>query len=229
MNKRPFAMRMLVAATTSLTLIATLTVSVPGANATPRQSVQLTPAQLRARLLTLAELPDYYPYQAALQDDPSGSDKPTCMNTLDGMDSPTAPASATQAQAAFAQSIKAGPWILETLRSYPGQGAVRAFDTATQTLAGCHTFTINWSSGYQPSIETVTTHGSARIGNQSWTATISVVLAVAGYGVPPQYVVQYFIRIGDSTLDLELDQLNTPPTVPDYKWLAAIAAGRLAS
>jgi len=41
--------------------------------------------------------------------------------------------------------------------------------------------------------------------------------------------VQYFIRIGDSTLDLELDQLNTPPTVPDYKWLAAVAAGRLAS
>jgi hypothetical protein len=229
MNKSPFAMRMLVAATTSLTLIATLAVSVPGANASPRQSAQLTPAQLSARLLTLGELPSYYPYQAAPQDDPTGSDKPACMNTLDGMDSPAAPAPATQAQAAFAQSKKGGPWILETLRSYPGQGAVRAFDTATQTLAGCHTFTINWSSGYQRSIETVTTHGPARIGNQSWTATISAVLATAGYGVPPQYAVQYFIRIGDSTLNLELDQVNTPPTVPEYKWLAAIAAGKLAS
>jgi hypothetical protein len=214
--------------TACLTLIMAVAVSTPAATAAPRQSRQLTPAQLRARLITLGQLPrGSQPYQVAFNDLPNQSNKPACLNTLNAMDSPTAPPSVTQAQAAFAESKAVGPWILETLRSYPGQGAVRAFNSATATLAGCRTFTLNWSTPQEPSVETVAPHGSVGVGNQSWTATITVAYAVTGYGIT-QYVVQYFIRIGDSILNLEVNQSTSPMTVAQYKSLATTAAGRLA-
>jgi hypothetical protein len=218
----------LMAAVACLTLPAAVAVSAPGASAAPRQSGQLTPAQLRSRLITLGQLPrGTQPYQVAFNDLPNESNKPACLNTLNAMDSPTAPRSVTQAQAAFTESEAEGPWILETLRSYPGQGAVRAFSTDTATLAGCRTFTLNWSTPQQPSIETVDPHGSLGVGNQSWTATITVAYAVTGYGIT-QYVVQYFIRVGDSILNLEINQSISPMTIAQYKSLATTAVSRLA-
>jgi hypothetical protein len=221
--------RALMATAACLTLIATVAVSTPGATAAPQQQPrQLTPAQLRARLLTLAQLTKgSQHYQAAFNDDPTESNEPACLNTLDGMDSPVAPRSVKQGQAGFVEDSLSGPWILETLRSYPGQGAARAFDAATKTLAGCQMFTLNWPTPHQPSNETVTPQGPAGVGNQSWTATIVVAYQRPGYGIT-HYGAQYFIRIGDSTLNLEIDQIGIPMTVAQFKSLAVTAAKRLA-
>jgi hypothetical protein len=219
--------RALLVAVASFALTTMAAVSAPGATAAPRQPRQLTPAQLRARLLTLAQLPKgTQPYQVTF-DDPTSSNKPACLNTLDGMDSPKAPPSSTQAQAGFVTQSQTGPWILETLRSYPGQGAIGAFNADTATLAGCQTFTLNWPTPVQPSVEYVTTHGPVGAGNQSWTATITVVPQEPGYGIP-EYDVQYFIRVGDSTLNLEITWAYGPLTVAQYKPLAVAAAERLA-
>jgi hypothetical protein len=199
-----------------ITVAAALTLSASGATAASRNPSQLPAGQLRARLLSTGDLPyGYFNYPLTTLD-PTGSSRPACISTLDGLDSPVPPRGVTEASASFAQS-SAGPWILETLRSYPGQGAAQTFSSATATLAGCRTFTLSWTSPPEIATETLQPRGSAHLGNQSWSAALLVTTSIP---VAESMVV---VRDGGSTMLLEVASPVTVP-LPTFAQVVAIAA-----
>jgi len=133
-------------------------------------SAQLTAAQLKARLLTQADLAGYAPTSPP-GNFPSYSDKPACIGTLNDLSSASAPSAAvTQATAVFTAGPD-GPWVEEVARSYPGQGAAQAFAAAVKTLAGCGTFTLGRTAA--AGTESVRPLGSVNLGRQSWSAAIA--------------------------------------------------------
>lgn len=204
----------IVAAALVLSVIAALP-----ARAAPRG--QFTAAQLRARLLRIADLPGWGNYRF-VPNFPVWSNRQACLNAVDGLDSTNPPRGATEAQAAFAQSV-AGPWILQTLRSYPGQGAAQAFNSATATLAGCPVFYLSWNTPPEAATEIIQPRGPVRLGNQSWSASIAVLSTIS------QAETLIFVRVGSSTM---LVELVTPdglpmPTFAQASAIAARAAGKL--
>ena len=142
---------------------------------------------------------------------------PACISTFDGLDNPTPPQGVTEAQRAFRQSL-AGPWLLETLRSYPGRGAARTFSKVTSTLAGCGRFTVIWLSPSSSDTESFHRNGRVRLGNSSWWASISV---IGSYSTDEA---MFFVRVGRSTMLLEESaQHDFPPLMP-FSQIRAIAA-----
>ena len=207
-------------ASAALACVALAAALPPGAGAAaapPRPSRQLTSGQLTRRLLTHYELPSGYHAYGWKPNDPTESDHPACISTFDGLDNPTPPQGVTQAQRAFRQSL-AGPWLLETLRSYPGQGAARTFSKVTRSLAGCGRFTLIWLSPPSSGTEMFHRNGRVRLGNSSWWASISVV------GSYPTDGAMFFVRVGSSTMLLEeTAQHDFPPLMP-FSQIRAIAA-----
>jgi hypothetical protein len=192
-----------------------------GASAAARSPHQLTTGQLKARLLSLGNLPSGYVTYPHQTDYPVYSNHPACMNTLDGLDSPAAPRGVTEASASYALST-AGPWIFETLRSYPGQGAAQAFNSATATLGGCRSFSLSWNNPPEAATETVQPRGSVRLGNQSWSAAIGVITSIPVTGT------MILVRTGSSTMLLEVYSSVTLPTPAQIVAMAARATSKLA-
>jgi hypothetical protein len=204
------------ALTSTLALAATLALT---ANATPRG--QYTTAQLRARLLVSADLPGWQNYQF-VPDFPNGSNRPACLNAIDGLDSANAPRGVTEAQAAFAQSAS-GPWILQTLRSYPGNASANAVSAATATLSGCRSFALYWNGPPEVATETIQPMGSVHLGNQSWAAEIAVNSVISDSET------LILVRVGNSTMLLEVaTAAGVPmPTFAQAKTIAARAVSNL--
>jgi hypothetical protein len=200
--------------------VAVLALSASGASAAAHNPYQLTPGQLKARLLATDNLPRGYVTYPHATSYPTYSNRPACMNTLDGLDNAVPPPGVTEASASFAMSAS-GPWIFETLRSYPGQGAVRAFNSATATLAGCRTFLLSWNNPPEIATETVQPRGSVRLGNQSWSAAIGVITTIPVTGT------MIVVRAGSSTVLLEVYSSVWLPTSAQIVAIAARATSKL--
>ncbi len=198
----------IVAAALVLTSIAALP-----ARAAPRG--QFTTAQLSARVLRTADLPGWRNYRF-VPNFPVWSSRPACLNAINGLDSVHPPRGVTEAQAAFAQSLS-GPWILQTLRSYPGQGAARAFNSATAALAGCPVFYVSWNSPPESATEIIQPRGAVHLGNQSWSAAIAVLSSIS------QAETLILVRVGSSTMLLEIAAPDGVP-MPTFAQATAIAA-----
>lgn len=181
---------------------------------------QLTTAELKSRLLTVSDLPGgYQPYQLT-NNDPSSSDKPACLSTLNGLTFPPPSTTVTEASAAFAAS-QTGPWVLEVLRSYPGQGAAQAFGTAKTVLSGCHTFSIAWSSPQETATESVTPAAAPALGNQAWAATVDV------QGSLPVAEELILVQAGSSLLALQVASAIGLPPASQVTGMATAAAAKL--
>jgi hypothetical protein len=183
---------------------------------------QLTNADLQDRLLLVTDLPSgYRPYRAST-DFPDRSDKPACITTLDSLTSPSPPAATvTEANVAFAAS-QTGPWVEEVLRSYPGQGASQAFTSTKVTLAGCHTFSLAWSAPAEAATESVTPAPSPSLGDQSWSASITV------HGSVPVTERLVLVQAGSSLLALQVASAIGLPSDAQINAIAARAMTRLA-
>ena len=199
---------------------AMLALSASGASAAAQNPHQLTTGQLKARLLAIGNLPYGYVTYPHATYFPDYSDQLACMNTLNGLDNPVPPSGVTQATASFALST-AGPWIFETLRSYPGQRATQTFNSATATLAGCPSFLLRWSNPPAKATETVKPLGSVRLGNQSWSAAIGVITTI------PVTETMILVRTGDSTMLLEVASSVGLPTFAQVVAIAARATSKL--
>jgi len=191
---------------------------VPSAAHPAPGSAQLTTAQLKARLLTRADLSGYVPFVP--QDDlPSYSDKPACVATLNDLSSASAPSAAvTQARAAFAASPD-GPWIEEVVRSYPGQGAAQAFAVAVKTLAGCGTFALGQTAA--AGTESVEPRGPVNLGSQSWSA------AIATQTSAPVTETLILVQEGSSLIALQVASAVGLPAPGQIRSIAAQAIARL--
>jgi len=191
---------------------------VPSAAHPAPGSAQLTTAQLKARLLTRADLSGYVPFVP--QDDlPSYSDKPACVATLNDLSSASAPSAAvTQARAAFAASPD-GPWIEEVVRSYPGQGAAQAFAVAVKTLAGCGAFALGQTAA--AGTESVEPRGPVNLGSQSWSA------AIATQTSAPVTETLILVQEGSSLIALQVASAVGLPAPGQIRSIAAQAIARL--
>jgi len=181
-------------------------------------SAQLTTAQLKARLLTQADLAGYAP-SAPPNDFPSYSDKPVCVATLNDLSSASAPSAAvTQATAAFTAGPD-GPWIEEVARSYPGLGAAQAFAAAVKTLAGCGTFTLGQTAA--AGTESVQPLGSVNLGRQSWSAAIATQTTI------PVTEKMILAQEGTSLIALQVASAVGLPPAGQIRAIAARAIARL--
>ncbi len=179
---------------------------------------QLTMAQLKARLLTQADLSGYAP-SVPPNDFPSYSDKPACLATLNDLSSASAPSAAvTQATAAFTAGPD-GPWIEEVARSYPGQGAAQAFATAVKTLAGCGSFTLGQTAA--AGTESVQPRGSVNLGRQSWSAAIATQTSI------PVTETLILVQEGSSLIALQVASAVGLPAAGQIRSIAAQATARL--
>jgi hypothetical protein len=122
--------------------------------------------------------------------------------------------------ASFALSA-AGPWIFETLRSYPGQGAAHTFNSATAMLASCRSFIVSWNNPPEVATETLQPRGSVRLGNQSWSAAIAVITTI------PVTETMILVRAGSSTMLLEVASSVGLPTFAQVTKIAARASTKL--
>jgi hypothetical protein len=183
------------------------------ARAAPRG--QFSTAQLRTRLLRTADLRGWQNYHF-VPNFPVWSNRPACLNAINGLDSANPPRGVTEAQAAFAESV-AGPWILQTLRSYPGQGAAQAFSAATATLARCPVFYLSWNNPPEAATEIIQPRGPVRLGNQSWSAAIAVLSTIS------QAATLILVRVGSSTVLIEAAAPDGVP-LPTFAQVTAIAA-----
>jgi len=187
----------------------------PGMAANAAPPGQFTSAQLSARLLRTADLPGWQGYHF-VPHFPDSSNRPACLAAIDGLDSVNPPSGVTEAQAAFARSVS-GPWILQTLRSYPGNASAKAFSAATTTLSGCATFELYWNQPSEDATETIQPLGSVRLGAQSWSAAIAVISSI------PQAETLILVRVGKSTMLLEVATADDVP-MPTFAQARAIAA-----
>lgn len=184
---------------------------------------QLTGAQLKSRLLTASDLPPGYGPYAVSSDAPESSDKPSCLTTLNRLSDFSSPSSpATQANAAFAAS-QAGPWVIEVVRSYPGDGATQAFTAAKTVLSGCQAFSLAWTSPPQTATESVVPTAAPALGNQAWAASVDV------QGGTPTTEDLILVQAGSSLLALQVASAVGLPSAAQVTAIADTAVARLAS
>ena len=185
-------------------------------------SGQLTIGELQARLLTASDLPPGYEPYVVPNSLPETSNKPACLTTLNDLTttSPSSSPSMAQVGTAFADGLN-GPQVVEILRSYPGHDAVQAFTALTNTLAGCGTFTLGWTTPAATGVESVRPLGSVNLGSQSWSAAITVktTLTVTGRLV--------LVRVGSSLVALQMVAVGGLPPAVQPRAVAALAAAKL--
>jgi Zn-dependent protease with chaperone function len=179
-------------------------------------------ALLRAKLITSAELPaGYQPYRVQ-NDEPTGSNEPRCLQALNDLElNPLTEPGSTQVEIAYAQS-QTGPWLQEILRSYP-EDAVHAMENIGATLAGCRSFSVSWTTPPAASAtETVRVLGPIGLGDQSWSATITVRGTEVTTGENLDIV-----RVGTSLIVLSHAGSPSAPPVTETKMIASVATARL--
>ncbi|MEU5973215.1 hypothetical protein [Streptomyces sp. NPDC047315] len=181
-----------------------------------------TAADLTRALLSTAQLPAGYVKTILKNDPPTRSSRPDCVQRLNSLEihRTTAPGS-IEARVAFAQS-SSGPFLQQVLRWYPGTTtARRQLEAAASALAGCGTYTLTWPDGDQAR-QTVTPHGSAGLGSESWHATVSVTYEAVT-------VRETLVLVVVRNSLVVLSHLSTPhaPPRPQTLSLAAQAAARV--
>ena len=183
---------------------------------------QLTTAELRDRLLTVADLAHGYQLYDRQILNANSSDRPACLAILDWLDGPAPPNGVTESQTAFAAG-QDGPWILEVLRSYPRQVAAQALSTVTTDLSRCASFTLTWTSPpAETAAESVQPHGPVNLGDPSWSATLTVASST------PVSETLILVRVKTSLLELEVaSAVGLPPTAQVIS-IAARATAKLA-
>jgi hypothetical protein len=210
------------AVATSAQSAATATPSASRAAATASPAAtQLTSAQLKSRLLMVSDLPSGYGPYPVSDNAPEGSDKPACVATLNGLSnfsSPSAPV--TEASAAFAAS-QTGPWVLEVVRSYPGDGATAAFIAAKTVLSGCQAFSVAWTSPPQTATESVIPTAAPALGDQAWAALVNVT------GSTPTTEDLILARAGSSLLALQVSSAVGLPPASQVTAMATTAVAKL--
>jgi hypothetical protein len=213
-------------AAAAVALAAAVAIGCPAAGAavsTARAGGQLSAAELRAALLTAANLPGYKSYKFSSADEPTGSNKPACLHALNDLGAaPVAPRGVTQAYVGFAQST-AGPWLEEILRSYPGASAVGAFSGIVSVLGACGTLTLVWGAPAPATgSETVRALGSIALGSQSWSAEIVI-------GIVPDQTVEFLdlVRVGGVLAVIALGETFYAVTAAKTKTLTVKALAKL--
>jgi hypothetical protein len=187
--------------------------------------VQLTASQLNSRLLTVRDLPPGYGPYRVVDDAAQSSNKPACLATLNSLSdfpSPVSPsAPVTEASTAFAAS-QAGPWVLEVVRSYPGNGAAQAFTAARTVLSGCHTFSMAWTSPSMSATETVTSTAVPTLGEAAWAGSFGV---SGGVSVTGDLILA---QAGSSLVALQVESPLGLPSAAQVTAMARTAVAKLA-